>query len=144
VAGHNAPDGAAIGVIEIPVLHLDQVLVQGTSAADLMKGPGLMPGSALPGSPGNAVVAGRRVTFGGPFGAIGQLRTGDRIHTVDGAGSFTYRVSKVEVVTAGQRDVVTPTADTRLTADWWCWPGWWDTPWPSRPASWPCPGTNWA
>lgn len=115
VAGHTPPEGAAIGVLEIPALHLDQIVVQGTSAADLMEGPGLMPGSALPGSPGNAVIAGRRVTFGGPFGAVGQLRTGDRIHAVDGAGSFTYRVSKVEVVTAGQRDVVTPTATNRLT-----------------------------
>ncbi len=115
VAGHTPPEGAAIGVLDIPALQLDQIVVQGTSAADLMKGPGLMPGSALPGSPGNSVIAGRRVTFGGPFAAIGQLRIGDLIHTVDGAGTFNYRVSKVEVVTAGQRDVVTPTATNRLT-----------------------------
>ena len=74
VAGRTPPEGAAIGVLDIPALQLDQIVVQGTSAADLMKGPGLMPGSALPGSPGNAVIAGRRVTFGGPFGAIGKLQ----------------------------------------------------------------------
>jgi sortase A len=115
VAGHVPPEGAAVGVLQIPALHLNQVVVQGTSASDLMKGPGLMPGSALPGTPGNAVIAGRRVTFGAPFGSLGQLRRGDRIRTVDGAGTFTYRVTKLEVVTAGQRDVVTPTKANRLT-----------------------------
>jgi sortase A len=115
VAGHLPPEGAAVGVLEIPVLHLDQVVVEGTSASDLMKGPGLMPGTALPGSPGNAVIAGRRVTFGAPFGSLGALRPGDRIQTVDGAGTFVYRVTKVGDIYAGQRDVVTPTSTNRLT-----------------------------
>jgi sortase A len=115
VAGHTPPEGSAVGVLEIPALQLNQIVIQGTSAADLMNGPGLMLGSALPGTPGNAVIAGRRVTFGGPFGALGQLRPGDRIRAVDGAGTFTYRVSKVETVTAGQRDVITPTTTNRMT-----------------------------
>jgi sortase A len=115
VAGHSPAEGSPVGVLEIPALNLDQIVVQGTSAADLMNGPGLMLGSALPGSPGNAVIAGRRVTFGAPFGSLGQLRPGDRIRVVDGAGTFIYRVSKVETVTAGQRDVITPTTTNRLT-----------------------------
>jgi sortase A len=115
VAGGLPPEGSAVGVLKIPALGLDQVMVEGTSAADLMNGPGLMPGTALPGSPGNAVVAARRVTFGGPFGDLGHLHRGDLVRTVDGAGTFTYRVTKVETVTAGQRDVVTPTTNNRLT-----------------------------
>ena len=90
-------------------------MVAGTSAADLMNGPGLMPGSSLPGSPGNAVIAGRRVTFGGPFGSIGSLPTGAKIQVVDGAGAFTYKVTKVHEVTIGQKDVVLPTVDNRIT-----------------------------
>jgi sortase A len=115
VAGHTPPEGSAIGVIEIPAIGVHQVIVQGTSAADLMKGPGLMPGTALPGTPGNAVVAGRRVTFGAPFGDLGKLKRGDAIRVVDGAGTFTYKVTKTDVVSAGKRDVVTPTSDNRLT-----------------------------
>ena len=61
------------------------------------------------------MIAGRRVTFGGPFGAVGSLRPGDRIHVVDGAGTFTYKVKKLHQVGIGQRDVVTPTKDNRLT-----------------------------
>ena len=80
-----------------------------------MNGPGLMPGSALPGSVGNSVIAGRRVTFGAPFGAIGSLRTGRRINVVDGAGRFTYKVTRVLQVPVGHQDVVLPTIDNRIT-----------------------------
>jgi LPXTG-site transpeptidase (sortase) family protein len=115
VGGHLPPEGSAVAVIKIPAIGVDQVVVAGTSAADLMNGPGLMPGSSLPGSTGNSVIAGRRVTFGGPFGSIGSLRKGDRIKVVDGAGSFTYKVRSVGVVPIGHRDVVLPTADNRIT-----------------------------
>jgi sortase A len=115
VAGRVPAEGDAVAVLDIPSLHLQQVIVAGTSAADLMKGPGLMPGTALPGSLGNSVIAGRRVTFGAPFGSLSQLRTGDKIHVADGIGKFTYRVTRTRVVGAGQRDVVDPTPDNRLT-----------------------------
>lgn len=115
VNGAIPPDGSAVAVIDIPSLHVKQVVISGTSAADLMKGPGLMTGSALPGTLGNSVIAGRRVTFGGPFGAIDTLKRRDRITVVDGAGTFTYRVTRVFTVTAGHADVIGPTTDTRLT-----------------------------
>jgi len=115
VDGASPPEGSAIGVLNIPALHLDQVIVQGTSAADLMNGPGLMPGTALPGSLGNSVIAARRVTFGAPFGAVDTLKVGAKIRVVDGAGTFTYKVTRVHAVVAGQRDVVLPTTDNRIT-----------------------------
>ena len=115
VGGHAPAEGSAVAVLQIPALGLDKVVVQGTSAADLMGGPGLMPGTALPGTVGNAVVAARRVTFGGPFGSIGSLRAGQAIRVVDGVGTFTYKVVGSRTVGIGQRDVVVPTADNRLT-----------------------------
>jgi len=115
VAGARPPEGQPVAVLSIPALGLSQVVVQGTSAADLMNGPGLMPGTVLPGGPGNSVIAARRVTFGAPFGSLGSLRSGDRVHVVDGAGTFNYLVSRTRVVTAGQHDPVAPTADNLLT-----------------------------
>ena len=115
VDGHLPPEGSPVAVLDIPRIGLDQIVVQGTSAADLMNGPGLMPGSALPGSLGNSVIAGRRVTFGAPFGTIGSLPVGARITVVDGAGRFTYRVTRVLHVPIGHKDVVLPTVDNRLT-----------------------------
>lgn len=101
VGGHLPPEGRAVAVIEIPTIAVKQVVVVGTSAADLMKGPGLMVGTALPGSPGNAVIAGRRTTFGAPFGSIGTLHSGVRITVVDGAGTFHYVTFRTETVAAG-------------------------------------------
>jgi len=115
VAGRTPAEGSVVAVLEIPAIHLHQVVVEGTSAADLMNGPGHMPGTAIPGTVGNAVIAARRVTFGAPFGPLAQLRRGDRIRVVDGVGSFTYKVTRVFTVTSGQRDVVTPTTDDRIT-----------------------------
>ncbi len=115
VNGRLPPQGSAVAVLQIPSIGVDQVVVQGTSAADLMNGPGLMPGTSLPGSPGNSVIAGRRTTFGGPFGEIGSLRPGAKIRVVDGAGAFAYKVTSVHQVAIGQRDVVLPTRDNRLT-----------------------------
>ena len=115
VGGHLPPQGSAVAVLQIPAIGVDKVVVQGTSAADLMNGPGLMPGTSLPGSPGNSVIAGRRLTFGGPFAAIGSLRSGETVRVVDGAGSFTYKVTSVRHVGIGQKDVVLPTTDNRLT-----------------------------
>jgi len=115
VDGASPPEGSAIGVLTIPALHVHQVIVQGTSAADLMNGPGLMPGSALPGALGNSVIAARRVTFGGPFGAVDTLKVGAMIRVVDGVGTFNYKVTRVHAVVAGSRDVVLPTTDNRIT-----------------------------
>ena len=115
VDGHLPPEGSAVAVLQIPAIGVDQVVVQGTSAADLMNGPGLMPGSALPGSVGNSVIAGRRVTFGAPFGAIDSLHAGARINVVDGAGRFTYTVTHVLQVPIGHQDVVLPTTEDRIT-----------------------------
>ena len=113
--GYLPPEGSTVGILTIPAIGVNQAIVAGTSAADLMDGPGLMQGSALPGSPGNSVIAGRRVTFGAPFGAIGSLRRGETIQVVDGAGTFRYKVTTVHVVAIGQRDVVLPTRDNRIT-----------------------------
>jgi sortase A len=115
VDGHLPPEGSAVAVIQIPSIGLNNVVVSGTSAADLMNGPGLMQGTPLPGSPGNSVIAGRRVTFGAPFGAIGSLPRGAKIRVVDGAGAFNYKVTKVHEVGIGQKDVVLPTTDNRIT-----------------------------
>jgi len=107
--------GSPVALLRIPSLHLTQAVVAGTSASDLEAGPGLMPGTVLPGEQGNAVIAGRRVTFGGPFRSIGTLRRGDEIRVTDGLGSFRYRVTSVRTVETGHRDVVGGTRDSQLT-----------------------------
>jgi sortase A len=113
--GEIPREGSPLAVLEIPSINVDQVVVQGTSVTDLQKGPGHMPTSSLPGQRGNAVIAGRRATYGAPFGSIGSLRRGKTITVVDGLGTFHYRVTSVVYAESGRHDVVTQSADNRLT-----------------------------
>lgn len=115
LTGHVPPEGHAVAVLEIPAVHLKQVVVEGTSAADLTAGPGLMPGSALPGTPGNSVIAGRKQLYGAPFARIGSLSPGDKVTIISGYGTFVYKVTRSYTVSPGQPDPVTPTADNRVT-----------------------------
>jgi sortase A len=114
-AGRLPADGRPIAVLEIPVLGEKEAVVNGTSAADLQEGPGLMAGTALPGEPGNAVIAGRRVTYGGPFDKLADVLPGDRIRVVDGAGTFAFRAVGTTVVPLGGRDRVARSGDAWLT-----------------------------
>jgi len=108
-------EGSPVALLRIPSLHLTEAVVAGTSASDLESGPGLMPGTVLPGEQGNAVIAGRRTTFGGPFHSIGTMHRNDVIQVVDGVGSFRYRVTTLRTVVAGHHDVVGGTKDSQLT-----------------------------
>jgi sortase A len=113
--GRAVPDGTPVATLSIPALGLHQIVVSGTSAADLEQGPGLMPRTAPPGVRGNTVIAGRRVTFGRPFQHLSSLRPGSSIKVVTGQGAFTYRVVRVGVARPGQADPVAPSTTAELT-----------------------------
>jgi sortase A len=85
-------EGQPVGVIEIPKIGLARVIVQGVAKPDLKKGPGHYSGTALPGQPGNAAIAGHRTTYGAPFNRIDELVPGDEIVTTTPQGRFTYKV----------------------------------------------------
>jgi LPXTG-site transpeptidase (sortase) family protein len=115
LTGRGIAEGQPAGVLTIPAIGLRQVLVQGTNATDLLKGPGLMPGTAPPGSLGNAVIAGHRTIAGSPFARIGYLQTGDRIQVVTPHGSYRYRVIAVGSARPGAHDPTSPNRHPRLT-----------------------------
>jgi sortase A len=74
----------------------DDVLyvVEGTTVADLKRGPGHYEGSAAPGEDGNFSIAGHRTTYGSPFWSLEQLSEGDTIHVLDLDGTewvYEYR-----------------------------------------------------
>ena len=62
-----------IGRLEIPALGLDVALHQGIEMRVIDRGPSHWPGTALPGQPGNVVIAGHRVTNTRPFRYIDTL-----------------------------------------------------------------------
>lgn len=119
--GHPVPDvaypavGAPVGIIVIPRIGLDQVIVEGVGADQLAVGPGHYPGTPLPGQPGNAAIAGHRTTHGAPFNGLAEMQVGDPIEITTLQGHFTYRVTGSEVVSPDDGAVLDPTADAQLT-----------------------------
>ena len=115
LSGAVPANGQPAAVLDIPALHLKQVVVQGTTATDLLWAPGIMPGTARPGTRGNAVIAGRRSTGGRPFADLAQLRRGDLVEVDAGLGRFRYRVVRVATASLGSIDPVSATRRARLT-----------------------------
>ena len=71
----SAMDGL-IGRIEIPRLLLSAVVVEGIDGSTLRRAVGHIPGTALPGQPGNVGIAGHRDTF---FRPLKDLKIKDEI-----------------------------------------------------------------
>lgn len=94
----KALKGHAIGEIEMPAIHKNAFVVQGTDSASLRKGPGHYPDTPLPGKRGTVAIAGHRTTHGAPFRHVDNLKRGDRIVLAMPYGTFTYRVERTRIV----------------------------------------------
>lgn len=86
--------GQPIGIIRIPKIGLERVVVQGIGVPDLRTGPGHYPATPMPGQLGNAAIAGHRTTYGAPFNRLDELAVGDPISVQTLAGTFRYSVSQ--------------------------------------------------
>jgi sortase A len=90
--------GKPLGKLQIARIHATYVVVQGTRASSLAKGPGHYSGTALPGADGTTGIAGHRTTYGAPFRHIDALRRGDAITVTMPYGRFVYRVEGLKIV----------------------------------------------
>lgn len=102
--------GHGVALIRIPRLgkRFHYVIVEGVSVADLRKGPGHYPGTAMPGQVGNFVVSGHRTTYLAPFNRLGELRPGDTILIDTRTGQFVYKVTGKKVVQPSDVSVAAP------------------------------------
>ena len=106
-------EGDPVGVIKIPRIGVDQVVVEGTAVPDLRKGPGHYPGSPLPGQVGNSAIAGHRTTYGAPFGDLDQLAKKDKISIRTLTGTWNYVLTEDPfAVKPDQTEVLLPTVQS--------------------------------
>ncbi|WP_240487096.1 class E sortase [Actinomadura flavalba] len=84
------------------------VIVEGVEPADLRKGPGHYPGSALPGAVGNFVVSAHRTTYSAPFNRVGELKDGDEIVIDTRTRKYTYQVTGRRIVNPSAVEVTSP------------------------------------
>lgn len=114
-AGQPPAEGQPVGIIQIPKIGVNKVVVQGTNTDDLHLGPGHYPGTPMPGQPGNVAIAGHRTTYGAPFWSLDALAPGDEIVVVTLQGRFHYSVVRSLVVDPTDVGVVAPTPTPMLT-----------------------------
>ena len=105
--------GDALGLLRVPRLGIDTVVVEGTDWRSLSLGPGHLEGSALPGAPDNCVIAGHR---DGPFGRLRSVRRGDIVEVSGSARPVArYRVESTDVVDRDDTRAIAPSGESRLT-----------------------------
>jgi len=104
------PAGHGVAVLYLPSLDPDYrfVVVEGVGTADLEKGPGHYPGTALPGQLGNLVVSGHRTTYAAPFNRIDELRPGDPVIFETARAWWIYQVAGVPAYRLPYQEVVDP------------------------------------
>jgi LPXTG-site transpeptidase (sortase) family protein len=104
-----------IGQIRIPKIGLVHPVYEGVTLTVIDHGPGHWPGSAVPGQLGNSVFAGHRVTHSHPFRNVDKLVPGDEIIFAMPNGTFTYKMTKQEIVKPTDTWIVNPTQTATLT-----------------------------
>ena len=112
--------GAPLADLSIPRVGLSAVVLHGSDDVTLRRGPGHLENTALPGEPGNAVIAGHRDTF---FRRLRHVAVGDDVFVDTPEGSVRYRVTTLRVVNPRDLSVLAATEDTVLTLIT-CYPFW--------------------
>jgi sortase A len=104
--------GSAVATLNIPRIRLSTVVLHGSDARTLRRGPGHLERTALPGEPGNIVIAGHRDTF---FRPLRQIAVGDSVVLESSRGRFEYRVSSLDVVKSDDVSVLEQGGEDLLT-----------------------------
>ena len=108
--------GGLVGRITIPTIDVSKYVVAGVRLKDLERGPGLFPGSPLPGQKGNVAIAGHRTTFGAPFNRIDEIRGNEKIILETQNGTFTYIVNDEPKIVSATDIAVTKTINPDIAS----------------------------
>lgn len=110
----HAKNGSGVGVIHIPTIGANYVVVKGTGTSELESGPGIYSETNFPGIPGTTAIAGHRTTWLAPFRSLGGLRKGAPVMLDMPYARFTYRVIGSRVVLPTDVSVIDPVGYSRL------------------------------
>jgi sortase A len=101
-----------VGRIDVPRLGLSVIVAEGVDTLTLGRAAGHIPGTALPGQPGNVGIAAHRDTFFRPLRNISQ---NDLITLTTLFGVYRYRVVSTKVVSPYNIEVLDPGENEILT-----------------------------
>jgi sortase A len=106
------PEGSPLGRIEISTIGLAAMIAEGTGRRTLQRAVGHIPGTPLPGQPGNVVITGHRDTF---FRGLRNIHKDDEITLTTLNGTYCYRVDSTQVVEPEDTEVLNHSDDAILT-----------------------------
>ena len=109
--------GQPIARLVIPRIDLDEIVIEGVREKDLNVGPGHVPGSAMPGERGNAIVSAHRDRH---FKHFDELAVGDTIRTETRTRADVWVISSRRVIDKSA-PALFHTDDATLTLTT-CWP----------------------
>jgi sortase A len=112
--------GAAIAALSIPRVQLSAAVLEGSDASTLLRGPGHLENTALPGEIGNIVIAGHRDSF---FWPLRNIRLDDDIYLDARGEQYHYKVTSVRVVDPRDVSVLEQTEGEVVTLIT-CYPFW--------------------
>jgi sortase A len=112
VVAPAAPARGVIGLLDIPRLGLSVMVVEGTGTTTLRRAAGHIPGTALPGQPGNVGISAHRDTF---FRPLRNIRQNDVITVSTVLGEYRYRVVSTRVVSPSDVAVLESSGTEILT-----------------------------
>lgn len=101
-----------IGRIDIGRLGVSVMVLEGFDGKTLRRGAGHIPGTALPGQPGNVGISAHRDTF---FRPLRNIRGGDVITVTTLDGEYQYKVVSTKIVSPRDVSVLNPTGGEELT-----------------------------
>lgn len=104
--------GDPIGRVEIPRLGLSAMVVEGVGRSSLRRAVGHIPGTALPGEPGNTAISAHRDTF---FRPLQNIQHNDMITLTTVGGRYHYRVVSMKIVSPEDVGVLDPSGTQTLT-----------------------------
>jgi sortase A len=107
-------ESQAAGRIKIPAIHVNWVVVDGTSPGSLRNVPAFFPQTPWPGAHGTVAIAGHRTTYAAPFRNLDKLDGGEQIVVEMPYGKFTYRVERTRIVPADAMWVIQRVGYDRL------------------------------
>jgi sortase A len=110
-AKNQIPEGFA-AKLTIPRLESSVYVVEAKSKRDFRRGPGYIEGSARPGEDGNTLIAGHRDLH---FRVLKNVKVGDEITIESDKGTFSYRVSSIEIVSPKRTEALRKVFPRQLT-----------------------------
>lgn len=112
--------GEAVGILSIPALDLEVLVLEGTDERTLDRGAGLIEGTARPGADGNVGIAAHRDGF---FRALRHAKVGDELRLRTRKGEHVYVVDAITIVDPDDVSVLAPRERPSLTLVT-CYPFW--------------------